>query len=300
MPMKKLAFALFYLTGLTRLAAWCHRKRVVFLCYHGVTERPQRSPTDSTGLHVNRQRFVAQLDFLVRRYHFVSLEEYLQASQAGRRLPNYSLLLTFDDGFRNFLTVAAPLLSARQIPATVFLITGNAESTSNEMPETWQPRDDTTYLSWREAKFLREKYQIDFGSHTCSHSPLMSLSQPEIVRELRQSREDLTRNLGIDYAALSYPKGERSQMLAAAARKQGYSCAVTTERGANEMEHDLFTLGRTLIGDADDKVSLAVRVSGVRHWIAFLRDLFVSQPKRDPVGHEVLVPQGEAKFQLLD
>ena len=126
--MKKLAFALLYLTGLTRLAAWCHRKRVVFLCYHGVTERSERSPADPTGLHVNHRRFAAQLDFLARRYHFISLEEYLQARRAGRRLPNYSLLLTFDDGFRNFLTVAAPLLSARQIPTTVFLITGNADA----------------------------------------------------------------------------------------------------------------------------------------------------------------------------
>ena len=299
--MKKLAFALLYLTGLTRLAAWCHRRRVVFLCYHGVTERSRRNPLDPTGLHVNHHRFAAQLDFLARRYHFISLEEYLQARREGRRLPDYSLLLTFDDGFRNFLTVAAPLLSARRIPATVFLITGNAESLSDEMHDrTWQPGDDTTYLSWREAMYLRERYQVDFGSHTCSHSPLMSLSQPEIVRELRQSREDLTRNLAIDYPALSYPKGERSQMLAAAARKQGYSCAVTTERGTNEMEHDLFTLGRTLVGDADDEMSLAVRVSGVRHWIAFLRDFFVGQPERNSIGHEPVVARGEGKFQLLD
>jgi hypothetical protein len=89
-------------------------------------------------------------------------------------------------------------------------------------------------------------------------------------------------------------------MLAATARQQGYSCAVTTDGGANEMEHDLFTLGRALVGDADDKMSLAVRVSGVRHWIAFLCSPFVGQPKRDSFGHEAPVPQAEAKFQLLD
>jgi peptidoglycan/xylan/chitin deacetylase (PgdA/CDA1 family) len=299
--MKKLAFALLYLLGVTTFAAWWNRRRVVFLCYHGVTERSQRRVTDPTGLHVNHHRFAAQLDFLARRYRFISLEEYLQARREGRSLPDYSLVLTFDDGFRNFLTVAAPLLSARGIPTTVFLITGNAESRSEENQDTtWQPTDDTTYLSWREAQFLREKYQIDFGSHTCSHSPLMSLSSPEIVRELRQSREDLTRNLAIDYPALSYPKGERSQMLAAAARKQGYSCAVTTDRGANEMEHDLFTLGRTLVGDADDEMSLAVRVSGVRRWMASLRDFLVSRPKRNSAGNAAPVSQAEAKFQLLD
>jgi peptidoglycan/xylan/chitin deacetylase (PgdA/CDA1 family) len=297
--MKKFAFALLYLTGFTRLAAWRNRKRVVFLCYHGVTGRARRSPKDPTGLHVNHQRFAAQLDFLARHYNFISLDEYLQARHAGRSLPDYSLVLTFDDGFRNFLTVAAPLLAARRIPTTVFLITGNADC--DEVRETaWEPRDDSSYLSWSEAKFLKEKYQIDFGSHTCSHSPLMSLSQSEIVRELRQSRDDLTRNLGIEWPALSYPKGERSQMLAKEARKQGYSCAVTTDRGANEMAHDLFTLGRTLVGDADDEMSLAVRVSGARYWLACLRDFLVRQRKRTLVAHEPQVQPAEAKFQLLD
>jgi len=299
MPMKKFAFALLYLTGLTRLAAWRNRKRVVFLCYHGVTERSRRSPTDPTGLHVNHHRFAAQLDFLARRYHFLSLDEYLEARRSGRRLPDYSLLLTFDDGFRNFLTVAAPLLAARRIPATVFLITGNADS-EEARATTWEPRDDSSYLSWAEARLLKEKYQFDFGSHTCSHSPLMSLTQPEIIRELRQSREDLSKNLGIEYPALSYPKGERSQMLASVARAQGYSCAVTTDRGANEMGHDLFTLGRTLIGDDDDEMSLAVRVSGARYTLAFLRDFLAGQRERTVTAQPAPVQQAEAKFQLLD
>jgi len=299
--MKRLAFALLFLTGLTGLGAWYYRRRVIFVCYHGVTEQSERSRTDPTGLHVNHQRFAAQLDFLARRYHFISLDEYLQARNGGRQLPDYSLLLTFDDGFRNFLTVAAPILSARHIPATVFLITGNADAITEEVHDTkWKPRDDSRYLSWREARILKENYQIDFGSHTCSHSPLMSLSPAEVVRELRQSREDLATNLGIEYPALSYPKGERSQMLAAAAREQGYSCAVTTDRGANEMTHDLFTLGRTLVGDADDQMSLAVRVSGVRNWIAFFRDVFINQPPRTSTGVEAPVSQAEAKFQLMD
>ena len=297
--MKKLAFALLYLTGLTTFAAWRNRKRVVFLCYHGVTERSQRSPTDPTGLHVNHHRFAAQLDFLARHYRFLSLDEYLEARRTGRRLPDYSLLLTFDDGFRNFLTVAAPLLAARRIPATVFLITGNADA-EQVRKTTWEPRDDSSYLSWAEARLLKEQYQVDFGSHTCSHSPLMSLTQPEIIRELRQSREDLRKNLGIEYPALSYPKGERSQMLASVAREQGYSCAVTTDRGANEMGHDLFTLGRTLIGDDDDEMSLAVRVSGARRTLAFLREFLVGQRERTVTAQPAPVQQAEAKFQLLD
>ena len=68
----------------------------------------------------------ANLDFLQRNYTVISLREYLHARNEGRSLGNYSVVLTFDDGFRNFLTVAAPMLAERKLPATVFLITDKA------------------------------------------------------------------------------------------------------------------------------------------------------------------------------
>lgn len=80
-------------------------------------------------------------------------------------------------------------------------------------------------------------------------------------------------------------------MLADDARKLGYACAVTTDRGPNELDHDLFTLGRTLIGDDDNVASFAVRVSGLRWWLARLRAPFENRtgekPRRVPVSAAV-------------
>jgi peptidoglycan/xylan/chitin deacetylase (PgdA/CDA1 family) len=129
------------------------------------------------------------------------------------------------------------------------------------------PEDDRRYLSWSEARILKEEYGFEFGSHTCSHSRLLTLSPDDTERELLHSFNDLVANLAVDRPTLSYPKGEYSQLLAADAQKLGYACAVTTDRGNNEMNCDLFTLGRTLVGDNDDQASLAVRVSGLREWL---------------------------------
>jgi peptidoglycan/xylan/chitin deacetylase (PgdA/CDA1 family) len=182
-------------------------------------------------------------------------------------LREYSVVLTFDDGFRNFLTVAAPLLVERNIPATVFLITDKVAQENGERKDSWSPIDDRRSLSWAEALMLQNDYAFEFGSHTCSHCRLLSLSPTESERELTHSFDDLVAKLGIDKPALSYPKGEHSELLAAEARRIGYSCAVTTDRGCNEMDHDLFTLGRTLIGDADNEAAFAVRLSGLRCWL---------------------------------
>jgi peptidoglycan/xylan/chitin deacetylase (PgdA/CDA1 family) len=276
--MKKALFTLLYFAGMTKFAAWCYRKRVVFLCYHGVTKRPTRSPDDRTGLHVNHLRFEQHLKFLRSHYHIVSLGDYIKAHHDGSRLPFYSAVLTFDDGFRNFLTTAAPLLAQYQIPATVFLVTDKAHHNGDlSLPDEWTPADDRRYLSWNEARKLKQIHNIEFGSHTCSHSGLLTLTPEEAKRELLQSYDQLMSKLAVETPTLSYPKGQYSRVLADEARKVGYAAAVTTDRGQNEKDHDLYTLGRALIGDADDLPSFAVRISGVRWWLVGVRNFLFSQ-----------------------
>ena len=50
--MKRSFFSLLQKLRITRLAAWWNRQRVVILCYHGVTERSKRHPSDRYGLHI--------------------------------------------------------------------------------------------------------------------------------------------------------------------------------------------------------------------------------------------------------
>ena len=273
--MKKRLFAVFYALGLTTFAAWYHRKRIIFLCYHGVTKRLTRSESDPKGLHVNEHRFAEHLDFLKRHYHVISLLDYINARVDGKPLPHYCAVLTFDDGFRNFLTVAAPALAAHHFPATVFLITDKAGvEVQEDFTLNWTPEDDERHLSWADARFLKDELGFEIGSHTCSHSALLTLSAEQTEYELRHSYSDVTTQLEVDGTALSYPKGQYSEVLANDARKIGYRCAVTTDRGTNELNHDLFTLGRALIGDNDDIPAFAVRISGLRYWLASLRDAF--------------------------
>ncbi|MCA1816902.1 MAG: polysaccharide deacetylase family protein [Acidobacteria bacterium] len=277
--MKKLLFALLHAAGVTRLAAWRNRRRVVFLCYHGVTERTTRAAHDPHGIHVPAPLFERQLDYLVSRYRVIPLSEYLAARREGRRLPPYCAVLTFDDGFRNFLTAAAPRLAARRLPASLFVITdktadeddaGNDSAAHDAL--RWSPADDLTHLSWSELRALAREHGFEIGSHTCSHSRLPSLTPAETERELRDSFAAVALLAGEGAPALSYPKGDYSSVLARLARSVGYACAVTVDGGANDPAHtDPFALGRHLIGDRDDRAAFAVRVSGVRDSLARLR-----------------------------
>ncbi len=273
MRMKSVVFRVCDAVGITRFAAWCTRKQVKILCYHGVTERTIRSPHDRFGLQVRQDRFATHLDYLQRRFRVISLEEYLTARREGRRLPEYAVVLTFDDGYRNFLTAVAPRLTERQFPVTMFLITDRMRNTSTvTTTPQWTPQDDETCLSWEEVRDLTRSCGVVFGSHTCSHAKLPELSSTDRVHELRDSYNAFAQHhLPSNAVSLAYPYGAYSKAIAAQARVAGYTCALTTEEGVNGEATELFALRRILIGDDDDLPAFAARVSGLTWWFRCLR-----------------------------
>ena len=260
--MKRTFFSLLHKLGVTRLAAWCNRKRIVVLCFHGVTERLERNKNDHFGLHIRANRFEAQLNYLESHYKVISLAEFLKRVADNIPCPEYSVVLTFDDGYRNFLTAALPRLTARGMPVSVFLITERMQTQSYGRTEQWSESDDETYLSWDEVRTLH-KQGVEIGSHTCSHQKLSELTTAEAKHELSLSHETLAKHLSQDRFSLAYPYGSYSETVIDTTRQLGYRCALTTDAGTNSGRSDLFLLRRNLIGDDDDEALFAARVSGL-------------------------------------
>jgi peptidoglycan/xylan/chitin deacetylase (PgdA/CDA1 family) len=260
--MKRILFTVLHKLQLTRFAAWCNRKRVIILCYHGVTERPNRSPSDPAGLHIRGDRFEAQLNYLRRHYRVISLAKFLEARRTNAPLPNHSVVLTFDDGYRNFLTGALPRLAEREMPASVFLITDRIPAESQSGNNGWSELDDQTFLSWEEVRELSQ-HGVEFGSHTCSHRKLSQMEATDAENELRVSQQQIGGHLSQSAMPLAFPYGAYSDAVVAMARELPYTCALTTDAGTNGPSTDLFLLRRNLIGDDDDEALFAARVSGL-------------------------------------
>jgi peptidoglycan/xylan/chitin deacetylase (PgdA/CDA1 family) len=105
------------------------RSGPVILMYHRIA----LPPTDPWGLAVAPSRFRDQLTVLARRREILAMDEFVDALEE-RRLPAKAVAITFDDGYRDNLTNAAPLLDAAAAPATVFLTTG---AIGTELPFWW-------------------------------------------------------------------------------------------------------------------------------------------------------------------
>jgi peptidoglycan/xylan/chitin deacetylase (PgdA/CDA1 family) len=263
--MKKLLFALLHLAGATRVSAWLNRRRVVVLCYHCVTPRPDLIGGDPHKQHLPLELFRAHLDHLQSRYRVIPLTEFIAARRERRRLPDYSVVLTFDDGMRNFLTLAAPALADRSLHATAFVVTSAADA-AESLPARaadWSRDDEFAYLSWSEIRALARDGRVEFGSHSRTHPRLTEQPPAEVERELGDSYRalaSLTRRRDIPFA---YPHGRSSAYLSERVREHGYSCALTTDEGLNDDATDGFALRRLAVPSDDDLATFAARVSGL-------------------------------------
>ena len=110
--------------ALNRPIHLANANRLTVLCYHGVVEKrldPQHLQFRTT---VSTSDFAEQLQWLPRWFTPVTVAAVRDRLLGRAPLPRHPLLVTFDDGYRNNFTLAAPLLRKYGVPAAFFVSTG--------------------------------------------------------------------------------------------------------------------------------------------------------------------------------
>ena len=119
-------------SGLSRASRLLHRRRGALIFYaHRV------AADDECFLQgLSPQYLSAQLEYLTRHHEILSLSELVQRFEDRKPIPERCAVLTFDDGFKDNLDDALPILQRYRVPATIFLVTGSVSS--GELP--WPQR----------------------------------------------------------------------------------------------------------------------------------------------------------------
>ena len=178
------------------------------LVYHGLG-RP-----DEARLLITPERLEAHIRYLQRRgYTFLTAEE-LESEPA-----NGTAVLTFDDGFRSWLTDAAPLLQRLGVRATFYVSTGLL---GQQHPQV--PGDEGRLLDDADAKALSEA-GMELGSHAMTHRDLRSLDNDELATELQESKAAVEKITGRPCRTIAYPYGLYDDRVTEAAAAAGYELA---------------------------------------------------------------------------
>lgn len=121
---RRVAISLFRALGLLRLWRYANRKKVLILAIHGTCD----SGCSSSWRPLRSQLQPAQLDRMLRilsaHYRFVSLDDAVRMIRGEKAIEDNAIAVTFDDGYRNNLKYALPVLAKYGVRPTIFLATG--------------------------------------------------------------------------------------------------------------------------------------------------------------------------------
>lgn len=230
------------------------RPGIRVLMYHRVLPR-----TGFDQLTVTPERFAAQMEVLAASREVVSLSAAVADLDNG--MPSrVSTVITFDDGYRDNLLHALPVLRRLNLPATIFVTTAFCGQSMRH--QRYPKEDGQMHLNWDEVRQLAETPGISIGSHTVTHPYLQRVSTEQVRSEVGDSRKQIEDQIGRSVEFFCYPSGDAGPREMNLAREAGYRASVTVHPGLNRPGIDLQALRRTEITQNDEGLNLALKLQG--------------------------------------
>lgn len=219
---------------------------VPVLMYHYIQPSAGRDKL-TVDLSVQPEHFEEQMHYLAANsFTTISPQELENFLQYGITLPAKPIILTFDDGYRDFYTNAYPILKKYKLKATNFIPTGLVNNPS--------------YLQTKDIKELSQDPDITLAGHTVNHVDLPMYSDEEALKELINSKNKLEEILSREVKYFAYPYGSFDGRIVALVAKAGYKLAFTTVYGSNQTSSAKLSEPRVRISGND---SLDVFISKI-------------------------------------
>jgi peptidoglycan/xylan/chitin deacetylase (PgdA/CDA1 family) len=234
------------------------RDWVPVLMFHEVVP-DGTSPLPPYAITQSRLRGILR-DFTERGYRSGTLEDVVSALDGDRRAHDVSgkgrkkLVLTFDDGTRDFLEYALPVLQEFNFSATLFIVTGMVGGM-----RAWSDLPPVPIMSADELRSL-QAMGFTIGAHTVSHRRLSSLNDDEAREEIALSKQTLGDLLGAPVGWFAYPYLAENDQTRALVREAGYAGAC----GGLNQSHSRYYLSRVDVTAFTDR-ELRLRCNGLFH-----------------------------------
>jgi peptidoglycan/xylan/chitin deacetylase (PgdA/CDA1 family) len=191
---------------------------------------------------ISPERFEQQLSWLSRNRTVVPLTRTLEPCRRDE------VAITFDDGYRDNLTIALPLLEKYELPITLFVVAG------------FVGREN--YLSPDELREMARHPLVTIGSHGLWHRHFTKLSIKDARFELIESQRRLRNMIDAPVDLLAWPYGECNPELEALSGICGYRASWSVWKGSNGAH----SRWRVPLGSRDHMLRFIAKASGLYAW----------------------------------
>jgi len=180
-------------------------KTVPVLLYHRVASLSH----DPTMLSINPDTFEEHIKYINRRYSPIPLTELIKRIDS-KILKGDEICVTFDDGYRDNLTNALPILEKYSTPATIFITTYRlGQKSAFDLEKSYRTGEGATFLSETEIEKLSKHPLIEIGAHTHTHPRLSELPSGDQREEIETSKLILEKITKEKITHFAYPFGQK-------------------------------------------------------------------------------------------
>jgi methionyl-tRNA formyltransferase len=233
--------------------------RITVLLYHRVSDEARDNLT------VGVEQFDRQMRFVRTQCEPLTIEQVLSQDRITRT-SRPRVCVTFDDGYLDNYTHAAPILLRHRVPAAFFVSTGIVATTRRFPHDVVRENPPIPVMSWDQLRAMhRQGFTI--GSHSMSHIDCAAETANVVWNELVGSMDDLRRELGVTDTIFAYPYGGRQHMTAERlelVKRAGYVGCLSAYGGTNVRHVDPFNVLRRGIHWEFSDSAFALECLGLR------------------------------------
>lgn len=200
------------------------------LIYHYVEIVTDERDTIRKSLNIQPNTFQNQIDTLINNGYTFITPSQVQEIESGKLKIEKPIIISFDDGYRDFYTDVFPILEKNNVKAVAYIVPGFL--------------DHLNYMYWNQVKEISQSNLVEIGAHSMHHPSLDRLSDKTATDEINQSKLVLELSLGRQITTFAYPYGRFNGKTVELVKSSGFTSALTTIEGANENVNEKFTLKR--------------------------------------------------------
>ncbi|CAD7287688.1 Poly-beta-1,6-N-acetyl-D-glucosamine N-deacetylase [Campylobacter majalis] len=227
------------------------------LMYHMISKHLPKNKSKFNRLRVEPTEFEKQLIWLKKN----GFKSYFM-NEISSDLPEKSVILTFDDGYKDNLINALPLLKKYGFKATIFIVCNRLDNnwaSDKDLNKSSPELNAEKMLSDDDVKILLESGLIEIGSHTLNHVNLPKLSQEEQENELLASKNEIENKFNIRCESFAYPFGFYDQISLILAKKH-YKFATTTQNDVLKSSYENNEIPRIMISGRSGMLNFILKI----------------------------------------
>jgi peptidoglycan/xylan/chitin deacetylase (PgdA/CDA1 family) len=320
---KMIGYVLFF-SGIVYLYSAMKRllgiREVTVLMYHRVVDSDDT--LDQDVITANRDIFRMQVEYLSTKCNIINFEELGSYRNSNIPIPKRSVIITFDDGYRDNYEIAYPILKENKASAMIALATGfigkkdlfwwdklsycvhqtkasevvsarlgklclhDKEKAISRIQQSLKEATDQVkkeildeilqklnipillknevFLTWKDVREM-SMHRISYAAHTVTHPILTRISLSEAKKEIKNSKQDIEREINREVNVFTYPNGKKEDMsegIDKFLKEHGFKFCLSTQYGTNRITTNMFRLNRVGIERDDNMVLFKVKVRG--------------------------------------